>query len=116
MKVAAQLEVPGGAAGVVFAFTGRITGMDIFDQSATLERLWRKVVRSYAIDAMEEPEESVCVSREHVRAWLKASLTADSEKFRSPGLGEDIRFEGERMVGASLVLDDQPVHTEIWAT
>jgi hypothetical protein len=31
------------------------------------------------------------------------------------GLGDDIRVEAEEIVGAGLVVDDQPVHGEIFA-
>ena len=114
-KITEEIKVPAGSSGAIFAFDGRIAGMDLFDQSATFEKLWPKLVRSYAIDAMEKPEQSSHLAREAVSAWLKIALTARSEKFRSPGLGDDVRFESENLVGSSLLVGNEPVHTELFS-
>jgi hypothetical protein len=37
------------------------------------------------------------------------------ERFKSVGLGDDIRVEAQDIVGAGLVVDNQPVHVEIFA-
>jgi len=114
-KVNEELKAPQGCSGAVFVFGGKIAGMDLFDQSGTLEKLWPKLVRSYAIDAMEEPGEPSKQTRESVVSWLKAALTVKSEKFHSPGLGEDVRLQGENLVGSSLLVEDEPVHTELFS-
>lgn len=114
-KVTEELKAPVGCSGAVFVFGGRIAGMDLFDKTTTLEKLWPKLVRSYAIDAMEEAAESSPLTRETVASWVKAALTAKSEKFRSPGLGDDFRFESESLVGSSLLVEDEPVHTELFS-
>jgi hypothetical protein len=113
-KVTEDLKIPASSSGAVFAFDGRIVGMDLFDQSATFEKLWPKLVRSYAIDALEQPERPSNLTREAVATWLKAASTAKSEKFRSAGLGDDVRFEGENLVGSSLLIENEPIHTELF--
>ena len=60
--VTEQLQAPEGASGVVFAYGGRIAGFDLFDQPATLAKLWPKLVRAYAVDARAE-EEAAPVTR-----------------------------------------------------
>jgi hypothetical protein len=40
-------------AGVAFAIDGRVVGLDLFDHPHTLRRLFPKLVRSYALDALE---------------------------------------------------------------
>jgi ARG and Rhodanese-Phosphatase-superfamily-associated Protein domain len=104
---------PADCSGAVFAFGGRVVGMDMFDNSDTFQKLWPKIVRSYAIDAMEEQEPSQTTPRE-VAAWLEQALAANAEKFQSPGLGDDLRLESETVVGSSLILDGEPVHTEFF--
>ena len=37
------------------------------------------------------------------------------ESFASPGIGTDVRLEGDRLVGALLLVDDVPVHLEAFA-
>ena len=38
-----------------------------------------------------------------------------AEPFKSPGLGEDVRLEGPDLVGAGLVVEQTPVHVELFA-
>jgi hypothetical protein len=114
-KLTEELKAPAGSSGAVFVIGGRIAGMDLFDKSATFEKLWPKLIKSYAIDALEEPGESAPQTRESVSIWLKNALEVKSEKFRSPGLGDDVRLEGENLVGSSLLVEDEPVHTELFS-
>jgi hypothetical protein len=101
---------------VVFAYGGRIAGFDLFDRPTTLVKLWPKLVRAYAIDACVAPAEGVApVTGAAVQAWLRGALEAKEEVFKSPGVGADVRLEGQQMVGAGLVVEDQPVHVEVFA-
>jgi hypothetical protein len=114
--VAAQLPVPAGASGAVFALGGKVVGFDLFDSPATLAKLWPKLVRAYAVDARYVPAEGAPpVRREAVAEWIKAMPQAKEEKFKSPGLGDDVRLEGPTLVGAGLLVDEQPVHVEVFA-
>jgi hypothetical protein len=113
-EVLKQLPAPEGCAGAVFAFGGRIAGVDLFDQPGTLAKLWAKLIRAYAIDALEHTEHEP-VRRERVEAWLRTAAAAKAEPFKSPGLGEDIRLKGKDLVGATLVVQSQPVHLEMFA-
>jgi hypothetical protein len=113
-KVVSQLTPPEGACGAVFAYGGRIIGFDLFDQPATLAKLWPKLVRAYAIDARVAPA-ATQVKRSEVEEWLRTALEAREEVFKSPGLGDDVRLETQRLSGAGLVVEGQPVHVEVFA-
>jgi len=113
-EVTAQLAVPEGAYGAVFAFGGQIVGFDLFDRPQTLGRLWEKLVRAYAIDARVAPD-APRISIAGVREWLQAATEAKEEVFKSAGLGEDVRLESPRLVAACLRVEDQPVHVEAFA-
>jgi hypothetical protein len=112
--VAGRLSPPEGAAGAVFAHGGRIVGFDLFDQPATLVRLWPKLIRAYAIDARHAAG-AAPVTREAVEAWLRGAAGAKEEVFKSPGLGNDVRLEAPQLVGAGLLVEDRPVHVEVFA-
>jgi hypothetical protein len=112
--VTEQLQMPEGASGVVFAYAGQIVGFDLFDKPATLGKLWPKLVRAYAIDAVATPGEQK-VTPEQVRVFLHGALQAKEEAFKSPGLGQDVRLEGPTLIGAGLLIEDQPVHVEVFA-
>ncbi len=112
--VVAQLGAPEGACGAVFAYGGRIVGFDLFDQPATLARLWPKLIRAYAIDA-HYASGTAPVTRDVVETWVRGAATAKEEVFKSPGVGNDVRLEAPQLVGACLLVDDQPVHVEVFA-
>jgi hypothetical protein len=111
-----QVRLPEGCCGAVFAFGGRIAGVDLFDQPETLGKLWPKLLRAYAIDALEPSAATDArVTAAGVRTWLNAANTARVEPFPSPGLGQDVRLEAPTLVGAGLVVEEQPVHVELFA-
>ena len=55
------------------------------------------------------------MTRGAVRDWLRTAPGVKEETFKSPGLGDDVRMEGTTLVGAGLLLDDHPVHVEVFA-
>jgi hypothetical protein len=109
-----QVRLPEGCHGVAFAHGGKVAGADLFDRPATLARLWPKVVRGFAIDALEEDAAAAAPAAENVRRWLQTGAQAGAEPFQSPGLGQDVRLEGPEVVGAALVVEEEPVHVELF--
>ena len=115
-EILACTHVPEGCSGAVFAVDGRIAGADIFDKPATLAKLWPMLVRGYALDSLEPCEsEPAPVSQDAVRKWLRRAAKAKMERFKSEGLGDDVRVEAPELFGAGLIVDDQVVHVEIFA-
>jgi hypothetical protein len=113
--VLGQLRVPADCSGVVFAFEGKIAGADLFDKPATLAKLWPKLVRSHALDVLEVAEAKAApMTAEAVQQWLRSAAAAKAEPFKSPGLGDDVRLQGDTVVGAGLVVEDHPVHVELF--
>jgi hypothetical protein len=114
-EVAAGLAPPEGAAGVVFAYGGKIVGLDLFDRPATLARLWPKLVRAYAMDARYAPADAPAVTADEVRGWLGSVAGAKEEEFKSPGVGQDVRVEAPTLSAAGLLVDGSAVHVEAFA-
>jgi hypothetical protein len=110
-----DLPAPEGACGAVFACGGRIAGADLFDKPATLAKLWPKLIRAYALDALEESAAAQPVSPAAVKDWLRTALAAKAEAFKSPGVGDDVRLEGASLIGAGLFVGDHPVHVELFS-
>jgi hypothetical protein len=101
--------------GVAFVIQGAVSGIDVFDQPATLAKLWPKVLGSYAMEAFEHGGETTAVEAEFVRQWLRSAAQANEELFKSPGLGDDVRLQGSGVVGAGLLVDGHPVHVELFS-
>lgn len=114
-----QLQVPVDWCGVVVVLGSKIASVDLFDRPATLTRLWPKLVRSYALDALEITLAAIVskeepLSTEEVRRWLHTAGQAHAETYASPGVGEDIRLEGKHLVGAGLVVAGEAIHVELF--
>jgi hypothetical protein len=98
-------------AGAVFALDGRVVGAELFDHPETLAALMAKLVRSYALDAIETAgAPSAVPPPEAARAFLDQVADARMEAFPALGMGEDVRISGTRLVGAALVEDGRLVH------
>jgi len=110
-----NLPAPVECNGAVFVIGGRIAGVDLFDKPETLRKLWPKLIKSCTIDALDPPTESPgSMAQEQISSWLDAAASATLESFPSPGVGQDMRIECEDVICASLVVDDHPVHMELF--
>ena len=100
-----------GQCGVAFAIGGRVLGLEIFDHAETMRRFFQKLVRSYALDALDadptahEPAiiDAVCTLATQIRA-------AQSFAEQALGLGKDVRFNGPEISGAALWAQERYVH------
>lgn len=104
-----------GAIGLLVALNGQVAGGDVFDQAGPAQALWPKLVRSYALDALEG-EPGRVVSREDALELLGRLRRARAEVYPSLALGEEVRLEGERAVGSGLVYQGTPVHISLFRT
>jgi len=105
-------------AGVVFAIDGHAVGFDLFDHPHTLQRLFPKLVRSYALDAMETATAAVRRSTGHVSIEGILEGIAKATIFTQPavGLGLDVRISGKRMSGGALWGADRYIHICTFST
>ena len=54
------------------------------------------------------------MEQQEISIWLERIASAKQEPFPSPGVGLDVRIEGKDVIGASLVVNDLPVHLELF--
>ncbi|MEQ1730530.1 MAG: DUF6569 family protein, partial [Vicinamibacterales bacterium] len=107
--VAALPSLP-NQAGAVFAINGRVIGLELFDAPATWRKLAPKLVRSYALDAIDRTGAPSSALAEEARAFMAALAALEPSRFPSTGVGMDMRLSSERLNGAALVVDNQAVH------
>lgn len=113
--VLAEISAPDGCHGAAFAVHGKIRAADLFDKPTTLKKLWSKLIKSYAMDALEDPKDKPSIVQpEQILEWVKAAGAAKQQWFDSPGVGYDVRIEGERSTGAALVVEEHLVHLELF--
>jgi hypothetical protein len=98
-----------GAVGVAVAIGGRLAGLDAFDQPATARRLWSKLVRSYALDALRVTD-GHAADPSVASEFLAQLADAKVEEYPSLGLGLDLRLESRAVEGSALAYQNVVVH------
>ena len=101
-----------GQRGAVFAIGGEIIGCDLFDSAATLSKLLPKMVRSYALDAVDRSAAGATAApprESDVQAFLDRLAAAETTRFPAVGLGEDLRLQAAGLAGGALVVDGEVV-------
>ena len=97
--------------GAVFTINGNIIGFDLFDSPGTFKKLLPKLVRSYALDAIDtDTKKAAAPSREPVEELLLAITQAEAKTFPASGEGVDVRFTGPNLMGAGLIVNGRVVH------
>jgi hypothetical protein len=98
--------------GAVFSINAQVAGVDIFDCANTFTKVSAKLIRSYAIDAMESPAttDSDRPNTDSVRAFLDDVAGATATRVKALGLGDDLRLGGLALAGAALEISQRIVH------
>ena len=97
--------------GAVFTINGNIIGFDLFDSPGTFKKLLPKLVRSYALDAIDtDTKKAAAPSREPVEELLLAITQAEAKTFPASGEGVDVRLTGPNLMGAGLIVNGRVVH------
>jgi hypothetical protein len=99
-------------AGAVFLVNGKVVGMDAFGKSVTFSRVFKSLLESYALDAVDrfEKETDVGTGKKAASDVLAAASVAKSESRPSVGLGMDLRLDSEKLVGFALEHENRVIH------
>lgn len=112
-EIVSGIELPGEARGAVVAAGGCVIGADIFEAAPVFERIWPRILRSYAIDAFGA--KGTPPSLEAAETFLHAPRGSTWVATPSVGMGEDVRWEGKGFIAAALVWKDRLVHGSVFA-
>jgi hypothetical protein len=98
--------------GAVVAVGGKVVGVELFDSAAAFSRYLEKLVRAYALDALEgqADELQAAPSERDARAFLDLLWATHAERFKALGEGEDIRLTGRGVAGGALAAGGRLVH------
>lgn len=100
-----------GQIGAVFALGGVVRGVEAFDHPETCAGLLPKIVRSWALEAIDAPPRAHRLpTAEDARAFLDRIAAAERTEHVSVGLGHDVRFDGHDVTGGALVVEGTVVH------
>ena len=97
--------------GALFVINGQLAGFECFDASRTWRKLSSKLVRSYALDAVDRRQRDNGGATAVDGTGLVASiLESQGSAFPAIGEGEDVRLTGGRLAGAALVARGRVIH------
>jgi hypothetical protein len=99
-----------GQCGVAFAISGRILGLELFDHPEVMRKFFQKLVRSYALDALDTAQMDGRTSVEAVCALVTQIGAASSFMEQALGIGKDVRFTGAGIGGAALWAHERYLH------
>lgn len=102
--------------GVAVFINGEFTCLDALDSPASLQKLYRKLVESYALDALElAGREKKKVSEGALQELLDRLSATRVSAYPSAGLGEDLRLSDGNLTGSCLVEGNKVVHLAVFA-
>lgn len=96
--------------GACFAINGSIRGMELFDSPDTCAKLMPKLIRSYALDAIEERGAAAEKDAADPQAFLREIGAAPVDTFPALGEGEDLRIRSSAIAGGALVGRGRVIH------
>ena len=109
------LPYPAGTCGVVAAVSGRFVAADAFDSPTTLEAIWPRLVASYAMDAEAAPEKAdKTFSAKAAAVLLEHAAEQECQAFGSVGLGSDLRFHADDVLGQALHVEGRLLHLSVF--
>jgi hypothetical protein len=100
-----------GQVGGVFVVNGEISGVELFDAASTYAKVARKLVESFALDAIDVDERDLrAVTRQDVAAFLERVCAVPPQSVKAVGLGHDLRLASPTLVGGGLEVGERLVH------
>ena len=105
------------ACGAVVVLNGEIVGVDFTDSKQTFARLWRGLLRGYAMDAvLERGSEAKLIERKQVEEWLESvSAAAEVTRHTVAGVAEHHSIRAPGVAGAVTMHHDRAVHVALFA-
>jgi hypothetical protein len=96
--------------GAVFAINDAVVSLELFDAHTTYRHLANKLIRSYALDAMEQNEVTEVPDFNKVQAFVDSVRLAPRERFTAVGIGETVRLSSDQVLGAALEVGGSCIH------
>lgn len=104
--------------GAVFCIDGKPVGLEVFDAPDAFEKFLTKLVRSYALDAIETDEtknRAVVPLPEDVARFVEASANAWGVEHKTVGDGESVRWSTGSLNGGARIVDGRALHVASFA-
>jgi hypothetical protein len=106
-----QFQYPEGAVGVAVALGDKIVAVDLFDKAVTCQKVWRRLLSGFILDAVGPIAEKGQVTQAAVEGTLTALRQSSWEQVQPVGEGEEYRGKSDEGTQASaLAFGESLVH------
>ena len=100
-----------GQRGVVIFVNGEFSGCEILSRADAYKLVHEKIIESYSLEAFRDKKESSGKpSAKKAKTLLGQISSWKTERFKSVGLGEDLRLQNCDSHGNALLVDESIVH------
>jgi hypothetical protein len=112
-----QFSLQDNQTGAVFLINGKVVGLDSFGKQSTFSKVFKKLIESYALDAIDwlEDDKKTEGQEDGVTVFLETVGSANAESSPSVALGQDIRLESEAAIGFALEYENALLHLSAFA-
>ena len=97
-----------GQIGVIYRIGGVLAGLDLFGSKTAFAHAFPKLLRGSALQSLAGFESEGTQADD--RQFLHAVFNAPADRFPAVGLGEELRFDTDKICGGALELDGGLVH------
>ncbi len=101
-----------GQTGVIACVSGRCVALDSFDRPETLSKLWTRLLRGYAMDALGSAP--VSMQDGAVQRFLDEASSGETTSHDGIGLGMDVMLTMPTVVGHALTWEGGVVHLALF--
>lgn len=104
--------------GILILINGEVVGFEAVSSEKAYKQLHNKIIKSYALeviltDNQKQSQEDVMVE---ARKFLEEARKTSSSQHKSVGTGFEFRFKGKRLIGSSLIVENNIIHTVLFNT
>ena len=118
-KYVEHFDLTESQVGAVFMINGKVAGMDCFGKTETFSKVFKKLVESYALDAIDSLENNMAKAKKGTKngagRFLETSSDCRVEVHQSVGLGTDCRLDSDKSTGFALSHEKQVLHMSLFA-
>lgn len=101
-----------GQTGVISSIGGKCVALDSFDRPETLFKLWPRLLRGYAMDALGSAP--AVLADGTVQRFLDDAAAGETTSHEGIGLGMDVMLTSPSVVGHALTWDSGVVHIALF--
>ena len=98
--------------GMMVFINGKVAGFDVISLAEAYEKLHKKLLKSYSIEAMFERTKVIKdISENEAKDFIKKAMNCAEKKFASVGYGWDYRYTSKTVAGSALLYKEVIPHT-----